>query len=266
MLWRMLTWLVQLHTIISVLRKALAFPEPKINIVHLLAKPPSNLPPDPTGPAVLVYLLNIFAKAIIAQFVDEASVNPKAADSVGIVASHIFALPDFQWNGWTLIDILLAKFHVVAPAIFGIYGPENSAEGKLRLGWWREGGRHDGAFVPAQRHFERMTGLGAGFAALALRNYEKAKVQNPFPDRHYWEALAGIGNLSPAQLTLTHLVLLKGLIEHFEGKFIGLYGGAAVAALRHLLVDLPRKCPPSAPSKSLAGLVDVLRREKKLVL
>ena len=224
------------------------------------------MPPGSDGPAVLLYLLNIFAKAIVAQFIDEAGVNPKAADPVGIVASHIFALGDFRWHGISLIDILIAKLHVVAPALFGIYGSEQTAAGKERMGWWREDGRSEGPYIPPQRHFERMTGLGAGFAALSLRNYEKAKVENPFPDRHYWDVLARIASVPAEEVTQTHFVLLKGLIENYETKFIGFFGGAAVAALRHLVVELPRKCPPSATSKSLGGLADVLRREKRLVL
>lgn len=203
----------------------------------------------------------------MAQFVDEASANPKAADPVGIVASHIFALPDFRWQGSSLIDILLAKMHVVAPVIFGIYGPEDTVQGKTRLGWWREDGQSEGPFVPQQRHFERMTGLGSGFAAISLRNYEKAKVENPYPDRHYWEALAKVTNVPPSEMTQTHFVILKGLIENYESKFIGFYGGAALAALRLVLVELPSKVTsPSVASKSLAGLADILRKEARIIL
>ena len=257
---------MKLSTILAALRKALNVPEPQVSVLPFFARPLQNVPSDSNGPAVLLYLLNVFTKSIIAQFIDEAGVNPKAADPVGIVACHIFAIADFRWQGHSLIDILLAKYHVVAPALFGIYGPENTAEGKTRLGWWREDGRFEGPFIPPQRHFERMTGLGAGFAALSLRNYEKVKVENPFPDRHYWETLARIVNIPRNQITQTHFVLLKGLIENFETKFIGFFGGAAVAALRLALVELPATCPPSATSKSLAGLADVLRREQKLIL
>ena len=235
-------------------------------MTQFLAHTPPNLPTDRTGPAVLLYLLNIFAKSVIAQYIDEAGVNPTAADPVGIAASHIFAMGDFRWHSISLIDILLAKYHVVAPALFGIHGPEDTEAGKRRLGWWREESRFEGAYIPAQRHLERMTGLGAGFAALSLRNYEKTKVENPFPDRHYWDVLARVSRLPVGQMTQTHLVLLKALIENYETRFIGFYGGAAVAALRCVLVELPKKCPSSAASKSLAGLADVLRRDKKLLL
>ena len=112
------------------------------------------------GPALLLYLLNICAKALINQFISESGVNPKTADALGILGTAIFAMPDFQWEGrLSFIDIFLAKYHVVCPVLFGVASNEDRTQrGKLGLGWRRE----DGAFVSEQRHFERMTGLGAG--------------------------------------------------------------------------------------------------------
>lgn len=263
-----------LKTIIDTLKHALTLPSPEIDILTFLATPPppSTSPQtSTTGPALLVYLLNTFSKDIIAQFLSEASVDPSAADGIGVVASHIFALGFFRWQTHSLIDILLAKLHVVAPALFGIYptvasSGEATPAGKTRLGWWREEGRSSGPFIDTQQHFMRMTGLAAGFAALSLRNYEKAKAVNPFPEHHYWICLARIASIPAGLMTQTHFVLLKALVEGYESKFIGFYGGAAVAALRELLVELPVRCQSSVASKSLAGLKDVLAREKKLFL
>ena len=154
--------------------------------------------------------------------------------------------------------------HIVCPVLFGIYGPDQSDRGKQRLGWGQE--EKGGPFVPEQRHFERMTGLGAGYAGISLKNYEKAQAENPYPDHHYWQALARMTNIPPQEITQTHFVVLKGMIEHYEAKFLQFYGDAAVAALRHVLVELPRRSPPSIAAKSLSGLVDVLRRDKKLSL
>lgn len=253
---------VQLQTTIETLKKAATFAEPQVDITMFLASPPQI--DDRNGPALLVYLLNIFAKAMIAQFISEAGVKPLIADNLGTVASHIFALDHFRWKGISLIDVLIAKFHVVCPVLFGIYGNEQTLEGKRRLGWWREEG--GGAFVPEQRHLERMTGLGAGFAGISLKNYEKARAQNPYPDKHYWKSLAGITNVAPQEITQTHFVVLKGMIENFESKFLHFFGDAAIAALRLALIELPRRSPPNVAAKSLAGLVDVLKRDKKLIL
>ena len=258
----MLIVFLKLQTTIDTLKKAATFAGPQVDITIFLASPPQV--DDRNGPALLVYLLNIFAKAMIAQFINEVGVKPIIADNLGTVASHIFAIDNFRWKGISLIDVLIAKFHVVCPVLFGIYGNERILEGKRRLGWWREEG--GGAFVPEQRHFERMTGLGAGFAGISLKNYEKARAQNPYPDRHYWTSFAHIVNVPPQEITETHFVVLKAMIENFESKFLHFFGDAAIAALRLGLIELPRGSPPSVAAKSLAGLVDVLKRDKKLIL
>ncbi len=90
-------------------------------------------------PSLLIYLLNICAKGIINQFINECGANPKAADPVGVVAAHIFSNPDFQWRGKSLIDILMAKFRVVCPALFGLRGNDRTERGRLALGWKKEG-------------------------------------------------------------------------------------------------------------------------------
>ena len=253
---------IKLQTTIDTLKKAATLTEPQVDVTAFLAYPPQV--DDHDGPALLVYLLNIFAKAMVAQFINEAGVKPLIADNLGTVASHIFALDNFRWKSISLIDVLIAKFHVVCPVLFGIHGSEGTVAGKQRLGWWREEG--GGAFVPEQRHFERMTGLGAGFAGISLKNYEKARAQNPYPDNNYWTSLAHITNVSPQEITQTHFVVLKAMIENFEAKFLHFFGDAAIAALKLGLIELPRRSPPSVAAKSLAGLVDVLKRDKKLIL
>lgn len=241
----------------------MAFTDPMIDVTSFFASPPADVD-DRNGPGLLVYLLNILAKALISQLIDEAGVDPQAGDAVGIIASHIFALDRFRWKGRTLIDIFVAKYHVVCPVIFGIYGSESTVQGKTRLGWSRE--EPGGPFVSQQRHRERMTGLGSGYAALSLRNYSKAVAINPYPEHHYWEALARIANLPASELTETHFCVCKAMIENYEDKFIIFYGAAAIAVLRLLLIDLPKRAPSSVASKSLAGLVDVLRRNRNLTL
>lgn len=220
---------------------------------------------DSRGSALLLYQLNIFSKAIISQFIDEAGVSPKAADPVGIIASHIFALNDFKWNGTSMIDVLLAKFHVVCPVLWGIYGDEKSTEGRTRLGWWRE--EQGGPWVSDQRHSERMTGLGAGYAALSLRNYEKARLENPLPNWNYWRSMAAIVNVPSREATQTHFIVLKAMVENYETRFLEFYGDAALAALRKALIEFPRDVlDKSVAAKAVAVLPDVLRRDNKLTL
>lgn len=258
--------MVQFRKITNILKESLQIPEPKVKVAQFLAKPPSSSPStDMEAPALLIYLINIFAKAIVSQFIDEAGVSPKTADPVGVLASNIFAKDDFRLQGLSLIDILISKMHVVCPVLFGIYGDESSTEGKTRLGWWRE--EKDGPWLSEQRHQERMTGLGAGFASLALRKYEKAKTENPYPNTKYWQSFAAIVNVPVQAITTTHFVVLKAMIEGSEFKFLELFGNAGMEALRIALIKYPAKAAqPSVGAKALAGLADVLRRDKKLNL
>ncbi|MCJ1364614.1 hypothetical protein MMC16_003727 [Acarospora aff. strigata] len=258
-----------INQIMKVLKEAITVPEPRIEIPQFLASPP---PPtsisDSKGPALLIYLLNIFSKAIISQFIDEASVSPKTADPIGVVAVSVFAANEFRWQGHSLIDILLAKYHIVCPVLWGIYGDERTVHGKTRLGWWREDKDDPNApWISAQRHSERMTGLGAGFAALALRNFEKSRLESPFPNVHYWQALAAIVNVPPNEVSQTHFIVLKAMIENYEARFLEFYGDAAKVALRKALVEFPRQASNgSVAASAVAVLPDVLRRDKKFTL
>ncbi|KAI9711932.1 MAG: hypothetical protein M1828_001774 [Chrysothrix sp. TS-e1954] len=215
-------------------------------------------------PSLLIYLLNIFSKAIIAQFVDEAGVNTKTADPPGVVAISIFAHKDFQCQEVSLIDILLAKYHAHCPLLWGIYGSEGTEQGRARLGWKRE----DGNWVSEQRHHERMTGLGAGFAALSLRDFSKSKSANPYPHTNYWKAMANIINTPPQSITQSHLVALKAMLENPVAvtRFVGFYGQAAVAALRKAVVDYPNSAPSSAARSALSTMPDVIKKGARITL
>ena len=259
----------QLHQLMAVMRLALNFANPQVDITKVLASPPKLAEGQDTKvPAMLIYLMNIFSKAVIAQFINEASVKPEAADPIGTVASHIFSQPDFRWNGISLVDILFAKMHVVCPVLFGIHGDESTREGKIRLGWWQDDkDSSEPSWVPSQNHYERMTGLGAGFASLALRNYEKTKLINPIPNSVYWRALANLVNLSAPHVTQTHYVVLKAMIENHVPRILEFWGDLGGAALRLALIDFPnREQPQSVAAKALSALVDHLRREKNLIL
>jgi len=239
---------------------------PKIDITTYLASPPPNVS-DTGVPALFLYEMNILAKAVIAQFIDEAGVSPKTADPVGIIASHIFTMPAFRWNDISLIDVLTAKLHVVCPLLFGIYGDETNNPGKARIGWWREAG--GGPWVSEQRHRERMTGLGAGFAALSARNYSKTELRNPFPNYKYWQSFSYILNTPAQDITQTHFVVLKAMIEYNETRMLELFGSAAIVLLRQALVEFPKRNPAlerSVGAVSLGGLADVLKKDKKIYL
>ncbi|KAH6640974.1 GLE1-like protein-domain-containing protein [Chaetomium tenue] len=218
---------------------------------------------DATLPSIFLYLINIFAKAAIAQFINEAGARPETADPVGVCVAATLSDPDFLWRGSSLIDIMLAKFRIVCPVLFGYRGSEKTEQGRQRLGWWKDGGQ----WVPEQQHMDRMTGLGAGFASISLRNFAMSKKTNPFPPRVYWTAMARIVNTPSAEISDTQCVVLKAMVENYEQKFIEFYGTAAIAALRTALVDFPSRAPQkSAAVNSLEVLAQMLKRDTGLVL
>lgn len=186
-------------------------------------------------PCLFLFLLNHLSKAIINQCISEVSTNTKSADPIGVCAASIFSDPTFHWRGQPLIDVLIAKFHVVCPVLFGVRGSEKNERGRDLVAWKRRGN----AWIPENEHIDRQRGLGAGYAAIALRDFSRSKKQNPYPMTHYWEAMAKIVNTPPAEMSNTQCIVLKAMIEHYEQRFLQFYGNAAVAALRLALVDFP---------------------------
>jgi len=232
-----------------------------VDIRKFFASPPSGVSDaEAQVPLLLVYLLNVFSKAVITQFASEAGVSLRNADPIGVLAISIFAATEFQWRGLSLIDILLAKFHKVCPVLWGIYGSEKTERGRQRLGW----ARIDDNWVSSQTHNERMTGFGAGFAALSLRDFSKSKMQNPYPPRNFWRALAKIINTPPQAAQPTHFLVLKSMVECGAERFIGFYGQAALVALRKALVDFPSQAPKSVAAAAVSVLPEILERDLKV--
>ncbi|KAL8687503.1 MAG: hypothetical protein Q9218_006345 [Villophora microphyllina] len=238
-----------------------SFPQPTISAARFTTYPNQ----DTQVPALLIFLLNHLSKAVISQLIKEAAVAPKIADPIGTIAVSIFANNDFRVNGNSLIDILIAKMHVVCPPLFGIYGPDNSDEGRTRLGWWRE--VPGGPWINDQTHQDRMTGLGAGYAALTLRNFEKAKATNPYPPYHFWRAITAILNVPAGHVTETHLVLLKALLTNSEARFMEFFGEPAKKILQFAIKEYPKRAPKgSVAAAVLSNLGDTLKKDKKLYL
>ncbi|TVY85960.1 Nucleoporin [Lachnellula willkommii] len=259
---------VPLNKIVDILRAALTtHPSPPVDpSTFLISKPEPDDQATHNGdslPTLFIYLLNVFCKAIITQFIEEAGVAPKAADPVGVIAISVFSNPTFQWRNRPLIDILIAKMRVVCPVLFGIRGSEKTEEGRERLGWKKEGGN----WVAEQVHSTRMTGLGAGYAALCLRDFSRTKLKNAWPPIHYWQALASIVSTPPDQSSPTQFIVLRAMVENYEAIFLRFYGTAAIAALKVVLVDFPgRALERNVATSSLKVLADKLERDMGLKL
>ncbi|PNP53479.1 hypothetical protein THARTR1_06173 [Trichoderma harzianum] len=213
---------------------------------------------DATLPSLFIYLLNICAKGIISQFINECSANPKAADPIGVFTAQIFSQKEFQWRGESLIDILMAKFRVVCPVLFGLRGSDKTERGRQTIGWKKDGP----GYITEQTHNDRMTGLGTGFASISLRDFSKTSKVNPYTPVNYWTALASIVNSAPNETSNTQYVVLRAMIEGHEQRFLNFYGNAAIAALRLALIEFPKRAPANAAAaQSLRAMVELLRTD-----
>ncbi|OJJ49757.1 hypothetical protein ASPZODRAFT_128280 [Penicilliopsis zonata CBS 506.65] len=257
----------QLQEIRTTLEKALSIPEPSVGIRQFFAFPPESIAnsDDNKVPALLIYTLNIFAKSLIASLITEAGINLGHAEPIGIVAAQIFSMDTFTYKGCHLVDLLWAKYRVVCPALWGFYGDEKTTDGKAALGWWRQ--EAGGPFVPEQTHADRMTALGAGFAALTLRNFGKTPRKNPFPNTMFWHSMHKILSLPASELQETHIILLAAMLHSSAQRIVGFFGHMGLALIRKAIVDVPKNLPrQSMGVNKLKLLKDLYKREKNILI
>ncbi|KAF2401417.1 GLE1-domain-containing protein [Trichodelitschia bisporula] len=213
--------------------------------------------------ASLVFLLNMLSKTAIRQFINSGAVTTfDPIEPIGITVSMIFSRAGFRFHGYSLMDIFLAKYHFACPVLFGIYGPERTPTGMRRLGWYES----EGEFIGRQEHNERMAGLAAGWSAITLRNYLKTKHVNCLPPWVFWQTLARIVNTPKHQVTQTHFVVLRGLLERNFEMFHTMYQDFALIALRRAVVDFPNSVPKNTAADGVMVLRDVIESRLKVRL
>ncbi|KAK2760744.1 hypothetical protein FQN54_001980 [Arachnomyces sp. PD_36] len=251
----------------TVLRTSLQLAEPSVDVRQFIAFPPAHISNAETAtvPALFIYLLNIYSKAVIAHLVTEAGAAPKYGEPLGVMTALIFSNEAFHVNGHPMIDILISKFRVVCPLLWGFYGDERTDEGKSAIGWWRE--EANGPFINQQLHVERMTGLGAGYAAIALRNFSKSQRKNPYPTANFWKAVVNIVSVPPEEVQSSHLLVLYSLLRFAGVKVPTFFGDMGVMLLRRALIEFPA----SLKGRDLStGPVELLReiyyRDHNIVL
>lgn len=278
----------------TLLRALKELPSPPVQVNDYLPPGLSLLDKGQTTiPSLVLYLLSMFSKAVMNAFVGECAVNPKAAEPIGTLAAQIFSMPELQFrrnvpsvnsgihyeafggsvptppmkpSSCSLIAVLMCKFHAAAPILFGISGSESTTAGKLRIGWRTERVSDDKkAFAEEQKQYDRLTGLGVGYASIALRNFAKSRLVNPWPPRHYWESLANIANTPPSDVQTSHLILLKSMLENFaRDRFVLFFGAAGIAALRQAVVAFPASLPREIQEKPAARALALMGESWKM--
>jgi nucleoporin GLE1 len=241
-----------------------------VDIRAFLANPPEDIinlsHEEAQVPALFIYLLNILSKAVIAQLISEASINLKYAEPLGVITAQIFSLEAYCFRNHPLVDIFWAKYRVVCPALWGFSGDEKTAAGKVSVGWRRV--EPGGPFVSEQEHVERMTGLGAGFAALTLRNFSKVSRKNPFPNHLFWKTIHTILSMPPDELQDTHFHLLQAMFRHSPERIVGFYGHMGLALMRNVIIDIPNRVTRKHTTaiNTLKVLKDLFKGEKDILI
>lgn len=253
------------NEIVAALNQALKAQEPSVDARKYIVAPlPSGLDAAKfqfSGP--LLYLLNMICKRIVAYWKGTDAIT-QGAEPGGILAATIFAMDEYKWQGIPFIDLLLAKLHVVCPVLFGIYGNEKTDAGRKRIGW---GSGDSTRWITEDRHWEVSTGLGAGFASVSLRKFPaKSSRVAPYPPSNYWTALSRILNTPGPEVTTTHFVVLKGMIEHPAPRFVDFFGMAAIVALRTAIYILTAKAPASPANAAMSTIPDILQRDYNIYL
>ncbi|KAF7718149.1 Uncharacterized protein PECH_005601 [Penicillium ucsense] len=248
------------------LDKACQMAEPTIDIRGFMAFPPPEVAQtEHKVPAMMIYALNMFAKALISALITEASINPDHAEPIGILAAQIFSMDTFMFQGIPMSDILLAKYRVVCPSLWGSTGNDKTDSGRQALGWWRE--EAGGPFVSEQTHMDRMTALGAGFAALTLRNFGKTQRRNPFPNTLFWSSLQKILSIPSAELQDTQIALLFAMLRGSSERILGFFGHFGLFLMRRAIVELPAALPRQTMIvNQLKLLQETYARDMNLVL
>ncbi|KAJ5097043.1 hypothetical protein N7456_007764 [Penicillium angulare] len=247
------------------LEEACKIPGPTIDIRQFIAFPPAEIAgSEQNVPALLIYGLNILAKRLISALVNEGASNPLHAEPVGILAAQIFSLDSCVYKGIHLSDILWAKYRVFCPALWGFTGSEKTESGRRALGWGKDA---NGSFISEQAHFDRMSALGAGFAAITLRNFGKSVRQNPFPTTIFWTSLHKLLSIPPKELQDTQVLLLQSMLRNSGERILGFFGQIGVAVIRKAVVDLPRAMDRSSmPINQLALIKELYLRENNILL
>ncbi|KAJ5578016.1 uncharacterized protein N7459_006980 [Penicillium hispanicum] len=248
------------------LEKALAIAEPSVDVSQFIAFPPQEIAQSENkAPALLIYGLNIFAKSLVSALVTEASINPGHAEPIGILAAQIFSMDAFMYKGIHMSDILWAKYRVVCPALWGFTGNEKTEAGRRALGWWRE--EAGGPFVSEQTHLDRMTALGAGYAAITLRNFGRTQRRNPFPNTMFWNSMQKILSIPPVELQDTQITLLQTMLKNSAERILGFFGQIGLVLLRRAVVDLPAALPrQSMCVNQLKLLREIYAKDKNIIL
>ncbi|KAF9741010.1 hypothetical protein PMIN06_006625 [Paraphaeosphaeria minitans] len=218
--------------------KAISAGGPMIDIRPYLISHQITNDADAQYPQLLLYLWIMFEKNLVKQWAHEApKEDGRIITQLSLIAASLYLDTKYMCMGTvTMTDTLLAKLHRICPMLFGIRG--NTTTNRAGLGLDKVHANDD---ADQNAYLQRMTGVGAGYAALTHRKF--AQKPPAIPISEYWRAVVLICNTPAEALYPAHFMTLQGLLRDNVRKFLATYGVAAKAVLRRATFDLPNRVP-----------------------
>lgn len=200
---------------------------------------------DAQYPQLLLYLWIVFEKNLVKQWAHEApKEDGRIITQLSLIAASLYLDTKYMCAGSVpMVDTLIAKLHRACPVLFGIRG--NTTTNRAGLGLDKINLNDD---AEQNAYVQRMTGIGAGYAALTHKKFPQKPPAIPISE--YWRAVVLICNTPAEHLYPAHFNTLQGLLRDNVKKFLSTYGVAAKAVLRRATFDLPNRVPePRAGAK-----------------
>lgn len=160
------------------------------------------------------WVLNFFAKAVVAQAEVETIVSIQTATPLGKLAAMMMVRYE------PLKELLLARFVKKCPLVIGYTCAIDTEEGRIRMGWKRKGGKWE----EPNSYSERLSGICAVWTAITISQVDTAGQPHPYPIENSWRFAARLANTPVELLTDTHFSVMGIWWDVASEIFLNEYG------------------------------------------
>lgn len=160
------------------------------------------------------WILNFFAKAVVAQAEVETIVSIQSATPLGKLAAMMMLRYE------PLKELLLARFVKKCPLVIGYTCAIDTVEGRIRMGWKRKGEKWE----EPNSYSERLSGICAVWTAITISQIPTNGQPHPYPFANSWRFVARMVNTPNELLTDTHFSAMGIWWDIASEAFLSEYG------------------------------------------
>jgi nucleoporin GLE1 len=160
------------------------------------------------------WVLNFFAKAVVAQAEVETIVSIQTATPLGKLAAMMMLRYE------PLKELLLARFVKKCPLVIGYTCAIDTEEGRIRMGWKRKGEKWE----EPNLYSERLSGICAVWTAITISQVQTGGQPHPYPVANSWRFAARMVNTPVELLTDTHFSVMGVWWDVASEIFLSEYG------------------------------------------